>query len=195
MKKERASVSSPSNARDLNVLNRKVFCELNEFITILENDDGIGPSSSRGGEWAFSAGADVTELAALDGAGPRLFRLRRAVLRKLEKMEKPVIAAINGYAWARTGTGPRLRYPCRVGYGPFGCPETGLGSIPASGHQRFPAGRGRLRQRNDFYRLSHRFHEALRRGLVNRVVPRGSLWKPARPWPRKCSKSPPRSRL
>lgn len=169
----------------LNVLNRKVFCELNEFITILENDDGIGAVILTGaGEWAFSAGADVTELAALDGAGAAAyFAFGGAVLRKLEKMEKPVIAAINGYA---LGGGLELALACDIRVASdtalFGCPETGLGSIPGfGGTQRLPRLVGAAFAKEMIFTASPiDSHEALRRGLVNRVVPPGKLMEACR---------------
>lgn len=87
------------------------------------------------GERAFSAGADLDELATLDATSAHeVMRSGQAVLRGIEKSRVPVIAAVNGLA---LGGGFELALACSfavVSHGAaFGLPESGLGLIPGYG--------------------------------------------------------------
>jgi enoyl-CoA hydratase len=131
------------------------------------------------GDKAFVAGADIGELAAQTPAGGR-DQARRAqhVLDLIEHLGKPVIAAINGYA---LGGGCELAMACTIRLAAdtatLGQPEVNLGLIPGyGGTQRLPrlVGAGRaleLLLTGDRITAA----EALRIGLVNRVVPAAAL--------------------
>jgi enoyl-CoA hydratase len=136
------------------------------------------------GEKAFVAGADIAELAALDAlSGRETSRRGQRIFRELELCPKPVIAAVNGFA---LGGGCELALACHMRIASdnaqFGLPEVGLGVIPGyGGTQRLArlVGRGRALE---MVLTGRRVgaEEALRMGLVNRVVPLASLLDEAR---------------
>jgi enoyl-CoA hydratase len=131
------------------------------------------------GEKSFIAGADINELAVQTPTGGREHAIRgQHVLDLIERMGKPVIAAINGYA---LGGGCELAMACTIRLAAdtakLGQPEINLGIIPGyAGTQRLArlVGRGRaleLLLTGD--QISAQ--EAYRLGLVNRVVPAADL--------------------
>lgn len=131
------------------------------------------------GAKAFVAGADIKEMAALNPAQAQSFsRFLQAAMDDLERSPKPVIAAINGFA---LGGGCELALACHVRIAAdtarFGQPEVSLGLMPgAGGTQRLQrvVGRGRAL---DLILSADMIDavEALRIGLVNRVVPAAEL--------------------
>ncbi len=164
----------------LNAIDRATLVELEDAIARFVADDAQGALILTGeGEKAFIAGADINELAVL---GPRdaeaISRFGQRVVDALEHSPKPVIAAINGYAF---GGGCELALGCHMRLASenavMGLPEVGLGIIPGyGGTQRLPrlVGQGRALE----LILSGRrvkADEAERIGLVNRVVPLAEL--------------------
>ena len=129
--------------------------------------------TSAGAE-AFSAGTDITELASLDAEGARRAARRgQEVCDRIEQCGVPVIAAVNGLA---AGGGCELALACHIRLAStnarFSLPETRLGVIPGyGGTQRTPRaiGSGRALEMMLTGR-SVSAEEALRIGLVNRVV-------------------------
>src|SRR5205814_3387259 len=126
------------------------------------------------GEKSFISGADINELAVLDPRGAEeISRFGQRVLDLLDDSPKPVIAAVNGYAF---GGGCELALACHMRLASenavLGLPEVSLGIIPGyGGTQRLPrlVGPGRALE----LILSGRrvkADEAERIGLVNRVV-------------------------
>ena len=164
----------------LNALNVTTVAELDLAAAAAAADPEVLAVVVTGaGEKAFVAGADIAELNTLGPVAAREFALRgQAVFRRFERMAKPVVAAVNGYA---LGGGCELAMACHLrvaaGNAVFGQPEVKLGLIPGyGGTQRLPrlVGRGRaleiiLTGRN----VSA--EEAERIGLVNRVVPADQL--------------------
>jgi enoyl-CoA hydratase len=164
----------------LNALNRKTVEELGQSLEAARHDDSVRVVIVTGaGEKSFVAGADINELAkrtAVDG--PDFARLGQEVLHRLETMGKPSIAAINGFA---LGGGCELALACTMRVAgknaKFGQPEVKLGILPGyGGTQRLPrlCGKG----------VAHEMiltgemitaEEALRVGLVNRVVEQAEL--------------------
>jgi enoyl-CoA hydratase len=133
----------------LNALNVATVNELDEAVSEIETDDAIDAVVVTGaGDKAFVAGADISELAALGPVEAKEFALRgQAVFRRLERLGKPVVAAVNGYA---LGGGCELAMACHLRVASnnavFGQPEVKLGLIPGyGGTQRLPrlVGRGR----------------------------------------------------
>ena len=136
--------------KKLNALNRETLAELQHALAILEEDDNVRLLVIRGaGDIAFVAGADIQELAELsaeDGAA-LAHKGNQQVFDYIEQYNKPVIAAVNGYA---LGGGLELAMACHLRVfadtAKVGMPETSLGLIPGyGGTQRLPqlVGRGR----------------------------------------------------
>lgn len=158
----------------LNALNRKTMEELGDILTSAADDADVRVLILTGsGEKAFVAGADINELAQrtpVDGKEFSLFG--QGVLRRLETMGKPSIAAINGFA---LGGGCELALACSIRLASknakLGQPEVKLGIIPGyGGTQRLArlCGKGAAHE----LCLSGEMisaEEALRIGLVNHV--------------------------
>lgn len=164
----------------LNALNTETFNELYDAFKKI-NDDAqvIGVILTGSGEKAFVAGADITELAVQTPVTAKEFALRsEVVLCFIERMSKPVIAAVNGFA---LGGGCELSMACHMRIASesakFGQPEVNLGLIAGNGGtQRLPrlVGKGRaieLLCTGDMISAD----EAFRIGLANRVVKKEEL--------------------
>jgi enoyl-CoA hydratase len=164
----------------LNALNTQTLDELRRAILELTHDESVRAVILTGaGEKSFIAGADINELSVLTPAGGREHAIAgQHVFDLVEHMSKPVIAAINGYA---LGGGCELAMACTIRIAAdtakLGQPEINLGLIPGyGGSQRLSrlVGRGRaleLLLTGDQIPAA----EALRLGLVNRVVPAAEL--------------------
>ncbi len=164
----------------LNALNRETLAEIEAFTIGFEADAEQRALVITGsGEKSFISGADINELAVLDPRGAEdISRFGQRVLDRLERSAKPVLAAVNGYAF---GGGCELALACHLRLASenavLGLPEVSLGIIPGyGGTQRLPRliGTGRALE----LLLSGRrvkAEEAAAIGLVNRVVPRESL--------------------
>ena len=164
----------------LNALDKTTVEELAEVIELAAADDEIKVIILTGaGDKAFVAGGDIAFMQEMTPVEARGFaRFGQAVLRKLESMPKPVIAAINGFC---LGGGCELAMACDFSIAStkakFGQPEVGLGVTPGfGGTQRLPRliGLGRARQLL-YTGDTIDAEEALRIGLVNEVVPDGDL--------------------
>lgn len=123
----------------LNALNTEVLSELDRAVDQLDEDDEVRVVVITGEGRAFVAGADIGEMATLNMTEGRSFGQKgQKLYRKIEKMEKPTIAAVNGFA---LGGGCELAMACDIRYASetaiFGQPEVGLGITPGfSGTQR-----------------------------------------------------------
>ncbi|MCX6543571.1 MAG: enoyl-CoA hydratase-related protein [Acidobacteria bacterium] len=169
----------------LNALNLALLRELDYAMTELRDDDSIRAVILTGaGEKAFVAGADIKELAELTPvAGKAYAATGQRIFATIEQLGKPVIAAINGYA---LGGGCELAMACTIRLASetarFGQPEVKLGIIPGfGGTQRLPrlVGKGRAMELV-LTGVPIDAAEALRIGLVNRVVPAAALMTEAR---------------
>jgi enoyl-CoA hydratase len=169
----------------MNALNAALFTELSAVVDDAANDAGVRALVITGaGEKAFVAGADINELALQTPvAGRDRARFGQDVFNRIERLGKPVIAAVNGFA---LGGGCELAMACTMRLAAdtakFGQPEINLGLIPGyAGTQRLPrlVGRGRALE---LLLSGHSISadEALRIGLVNRVVPAAQLLTEAR---------------
>jgi enoyl-CoA hydratase len=169
----------------LNALNSQTLDELRRAILELTHDDSVRAVVLTGsGEKSFVAGADINELSVLTPAGAREHAVAgQHVLDLIEHMGKPVIGAINGYA---LGGGCELAMACTIRLAAdtakLGQPEINLGLIPGyAGTQRLSriVGRGQaleLLLTGDQLSAT----DALRLGLVNRVVPAAELMNEAK---------------
>jgi enoyl-CoA hydratase len=169
----------------LNALNSQTVDELRRAILDLKHDDSVRAVILTGaGEKAFVAGADINELAVQTPTAGREHALTgQHVFDLVENMGKPVIAAINGYA---LGGGCELAMACTLRLAAdtakLGQPEIALGLIPGyAGTQRLPrlVGKGRAMEIL-LTGTPIAADEALRIGLVNRVVPAAELMTSAR---------------
>ncbi len=169
----------------LNALNSETLKELDLVIANLEEDDSIYAVILTGaGEKAFVAGADITEMKDLNAIQGRKFSiLGNKVFRRLENLEKPVIAAISGFA---LGGGCELSMACDIRIASekakFGQPETGLGITPGfGGTQRLARIVGLGKAKELIYTGAIiKADEAYRIGLVNKVVPLEELMNEAK---------------
>lgn len=158
----------------LNALSAATIGELDCAIEEAASDDGVMAIVVTGaGDKAFVAGADIAELNSLGPIEAKEFALRgQAVFARIERLRKPVVAAVNGYA---LGGGCELAMACHLRVAAsnavFGQPEVKLGLIPGyGGTQRLPrlVGRGRALELLTTGR-NVAADEAERIGLVNRV--------------------------
>lgn len=172
-----ATVNRPDK---LNALDASVISDLGRLIEQVRTDPAVKVLIITGaGPKAFVAGADIIELAGLNGAdGRKLAERGQAVFRAIEKTYKPVIAAVNGFA---LGGGCELAMACDIRIASpnakFGQPEVKLGLIPGyGGTVRLPrlVGRGRAIELLITGRMVDA-EEAAAIGLVNKVVPQESL--------------------
>jgi enoyl-CoA hydratase len=169
----------------LNALNSQTLDELRRALLELKQDVTVRVLIVTGsGEKAFVAGADINELGVQTPAGGREHALAgQQVFDLLETIGKPVIAAINGFA---LGGGCELAMACTLRIAAesakLGQPEILLGLIPGyAGTQRLPrlVGAGKaLELLLTGSQISAA--EAMRIGLVNRVVPAAELMEEAR---------------
>ncbi|HEV8701981.1 MAG TPA: enoyl-CoA hydratase-related protein [Candidatus Polarisedimenticolia bacterium] len=164
----------------LNALDRQTMAEIDQAVAAAGDDAAVGVLIVTGaGEKAFVAGADIFELASQTPVeGAAYARRGQGVLERLERLGKPSIAAINGYA---LGGGLELAMACTLRLAAetakLGQPEVALGIIPGyGGTQRLSrlVGAGRaLEMLLSGDPIDAR--EAHRIGLVNRVVPQAEL--------------------
>ena len=165
----------------LNALNAKLLSELSTALADLEALPDVRAIVITGsGEKAFAAGADIGELNALENAGEGADKARAGqnVTLQIERLRKPVIMAVNGFA---LGGGCELAMAGDIRIAgenaKFGQPEVNLGLIPGyGGSQRTTrlVGKGMAM----YLCLSGELidaNEALRIGLVQKVVPLADL--------------------
>lgn len=180
----------------LNAINAQVLYDLEAAIKEVGGDDAIKVVIITGaGDKSFVAGADITFMLPLTPHEGRFFSaLGERVLRSIELMEKPVIAAVNGFA---LGGGCELAMACDIRLAAdnalFAQPEVGLGVIPGfGGTQRLPRLIGEGRAKELTYTCDNiKADEAYRIGLVNHVYPADQLMEQARKMAKKiASKAP-----
>ncbi len=164
-----------------NAIDVPTMLEMERALTQFENDDSVGAIVVTGaGDKAFIAGADISELGAYDPTGfyDAFAEVNHRVFRRFEACDKPTIGAVRGWA---LGGGAEfllcldiriLAEGARIGF-----PEINLGIFPGGG------GTQRLTRQIPLCRAKElmfngdpiRADEALRIGLVNRVVPADRL--------------------
>ena len=146
-KQENIGILTINRPEALNALNSTVIGDLEQAITEVEKDAELGAHHHRRGP--FLRGRRRHRRAAPHGCGrrPQVGPAGSALMRRIEKLEIPTIAAVNGFA---LGGGCELAMSCDIilaagpnaegkGGAKFGQPEVGLGITPGfSGTQRLP---------------------------------------------------------
>lgn len=158
----------------LNALSRGLLEELDKVLEEIRKDDKIRSVVITGAGRAFSAGFDLSEAGAGDEADMKAgMKLGQNVFDKIETFDKPVIAAINGYA---LGGGLEMAAACDMRIASekasLGTTEVNLGLIPSwGGCVRIPKLTGRANAAQILL-TGERFDakEAERLGLLNKIV-------------------------
>ena len=180
------AVVTINRPKALNALNTETLSELDAcFAEIEANPDVKVLILTGSGQKSFVAGADISEM--VNGTAPegRTFGLlARVAFKRLEDMEKPTIAAVNGFA---LGGGCEISMACDVTLASdnakFGQPEAGLGIIPGfGGTQRLPRLTNKKIAKELIFGADIMIgaEEAMRIGLVNHVYPQDQLMAEAK---------------
>lgn len=121
-----------SRPQAMNALNSRFFIEMDDFLLSLSKKNDVKVLIITGEGKAFVAGADIAEMVNMNTEqGIAFSKTGQNTFRNLEKLEIPVIAAVNGFA---LGGGCELAMACdfRIAsnLAKFGQPEVNLGLIP-----------------------------------------------------------------
>lgn len=162
-----------------NALNTQTLLELGTVVEDVKKDEDILSVIVTGAGENFSSGVELGEMECMSPDEAKAYsHMGSRIFRKLELMEKPVIAAIDGYAM---GVGFQLSLACDIRISSdrarFSMPEVGHGIIPGlGGTQRLRAivGMGRAKE-IIFSGKEIPAGKALEIGLVNEVVDHGQL--------------------
>lgn len=180
----------------LNAINARMVAELRAVINAVRGDEGVRALVITGSGRAFSAGADIAELAGLAGPPEFLHFLEeiQTTFDALEDLPVPAVAALNGLAH---GGGLELALACDLRViaadATLAVPEINLGVLPgAGGTQRLP----RLLPPGVAKEMLYlgeplAADAALRLGLVNAVVPRERVLDEALDRARRLARLPP----
>jgi len=177
--KEHIAVITINRPDALNALNLEVLEELSQAVGKAENDQEVYALIITGAGRAFVAGADIGQMKDLAPNEAKAFgNFGNSVFIGIESLSKPVIAAVNGFA---LGGGCELAMACDIRIASdkakFGQPEVTLGITPGfGGTQRLPRIVGPAKAKElIFSGATINAEEALRIGLVSKVVPGGEL--------------------
>jgi len=180
----------------LNALDASTLDDIRKALLDVQQDESIRCVIVTGaGDKAFVAGADIAEVSrdTPEGARQRARAGQRA-FDLIERLGKPVIAAINGFA---LGGGCELAMACTLRIAAdtakFGQPEINLGLIPGfAGTQRLPRLVGKAKAMELILTGSLiSAADALAIGLVNRVVPAADVMTAARALASELAAKPP----
>jgi len=168
----------------VNALSTAVLTDLDHAVTAVEGDPTTRCLVLVGDGPYFSAGADLKEVATLAPSdAPGVVARGQALFDRIDRFRTPVVAAINGLA---VGGGLELALACDLRVASdaakLGAPEVAYGLLPAyGGTQRLPRLVGPSKAKELIF-TGHLVPaaEALRIGLVNRVVPSGQEIRAAR---------------
>ncbi len=195
-KEDRLAIITISRPASLNALNSETLNELGAVLDDVQDDDSIRCVLLTGdGDKAFVAGADIKEMSDLSPIQTRTFMKKgQQVLLKLEDLDKPVIAVINGFA---LGGGLELALSCDIllasERAKLGLPEVTLGIHPGfGGTQRLPRLVGKARAKElIFTGKMIGPTEAMNMGLLNAVYPPVELMTRAKELAASISKNAP----
>ncbi len=193
-KDEALTILTIDRPKALNALNSRTLQELEQALLSL-GADTRALIITGGGEKAFVAGADITEMASISSAQAREFAaLGHRVFQLLEQLPIPTIAAVNGFA---LGGGCELALACDLIYASekakLGLPEVTLGVIPGfGGTQRLTRVVGKMRAKELIF-SADRLDAAKAKevGLVLDVLPADKLMEHCRDVARRIMKNGP----
>lgn len=175
----KVAVVTISRPEALNALNTQVIAELEQTVDMIEKNSDLSAMILTGEGRSFVAGADIGEQYPLDlGQGRKWGQRGSAVMRRIEKLAIPTIAAVNGFA---LGGGCEIAMACDIilasEKAKFGQPEVGLGITPGfSGTQRLPRRVGAAMAKElIFSGKMISAVEAERIGLANHIYPADEL--------------------
>lgn len=191
--KDNILVLTIDKQKSLNALNSEVIKELDTFFTEVRKRDEVSVIILTGAGKAFVAGADISEMSSLSASeGSAFAKAGMDAFLKIEKLNKPVIAAVNGFA---LGGGCELSLSCDIRIAStkakFGQPEVGLGITPGfGGTQRLARAIGLSKAKELIYTAEViSADEAYRCGLVSKVVEPEELLDSAMNLARKIAKN------
>ncbi len=179
-KNENIGILTINRPQALNALNAEVVGDLERVLDDIEHDSALRVLIVTGEGRSFVGGADIGEMCPMNLSEGRAWGRRgSAVMRRIEKLEIPTIAAVNGFA---LGGGCELAMSCDIilaaspnaegkGGARFGQPEVGLGITPGfSGTQRLPRRVGAAKAKELIFsgKMIDAF-EAKQIGLVNEI--------------------------
>src|SRR5438094_6003182 len=172
---ERVGIVTLNRPKELNALRTDLVSEVAIDLEEFDRDEAIGCIVLTGaGDRAFAAGADIKEMS--DKSPIDMLLGGFAAWLRIRNIQKPMIAAVGGYA---LGGGLELALHCDMIVASenarFGQPEILIGVIPgAGGTQHLPRTLGKYRAMEIVLTGEQvTAQEMARRGLVNRVVPKG----------------------
>lgn len=181
--------------KQLNALNRKMVREIVTALEMLDQKDEVVAILISGKGRAFSAGADIDEMANNSSIQMELIN-QFADWDRLALIKKPIIGAVQGFVF---GGGFELALCCDILIAAsgtqFSFPEVNLGVMPgAGGTQRLTKLIGRARALEWLW-TGERFsvEQAYENGIVNRIVSEELLMEEALKFTKKLSKQPPLS--
>ena len=177
----------------LNALNPELMTQLADQMETWDRDAAIDVMLLAGSERAFAAGADIGDMAE-QSAISMYERDQFATWDRIKRIKKPIVAAVSGFA---LGGGCELMMMCDVviasDTAQFGQPEINIGVMPgAGGTQRLTRAVGKATAMDVI--LSGRFlsaKEALKAGLVSRIVPNEHWYSAALKLAHELAKKPP----
>ena len=178
--KDNIAVVTLNRPDKLNALNEQTINDLDSIFEELKENELVYVVVLTGsGEKAFVAGADIKELNKLDMITAKEFAEKgQAVFNKIDKFDKPVIAAVNGFA---LGGGCELALACHIRLASdnakFGQPEVNLGIIPGYGGSQRLARLINTGRAMEYILTADMISadEAYRIGLVNKVYTQNEL--------------------
>ena len=171
--RRRVGLITLNRPQALNALNNQLMSEVMDALNAFDKDDAIGAMVITGNEKAFAAGADIKEMAN-QSTKQMMDTNHIAVFGRIRSVEKPVIAAVSGWA---LGGGCEVALSCDMivasESAKFGQPEITIGVIPgAGGTQRLTRAVGKaIAMEMILNNRTLSAQEALGFGMVNRVVP------------------------
>lgn len=178
--KDQVGIITINRPKSLNALNLDTIKEMTVAVKSMDDDKNVRVIIITGaGEKAFVAGADISTFPTMvKKCADQFARTGHELMHVIESAGKPVIAAVNGFA---LGGGTELALACDFIYAAdtafFGLPEVSLGLFPGfGGTQRLNKVVGLNWARELIYTgRKIKADEALRIGLVNKVVPANEL--------------------
>jgi len=180
----------------MNAFNQVLVDEFHQAVNEAEQSREVRCLVISGGEKFFSAGADITEVNKIDStfSGYAFSRKFQECFGQLEKLGKPVIAAVRGYA---LGGGCELMLACDFRIvaedAKIGLSEVNIGAIPAGGGTvKLPHLINPLKAKEMLCfgkPISGKVAEEI--GMVNKAVPAGQVLTEAYTWAKELAQKPP----